>query len=225
MISDPNYFLSSWAESIGFLNLKKISGINYSLFRMIKIIFKEHFSIKKDYLILDNIIFKYKYKQMVLTYFYPENLKKNGSYDDRYFGVNTDSNKNIIWVLIPTKFEKKKKVKSNIIILDRKSKKFSRNFLLAIFLFVLNFFRSLFFMNIEKIKFTETLFSKSLSEIINNLLVSNNISRLILPYEAQPHQHHLINKIKKIKKNEYNRLHAHSYPTITIRLYQKTRAP
>ena len=163
---------------------------------------------------------------MVLTYFYPENLKKNGSYDDRYFGVNTDSNKNIIWVLIPTKFEKKKKVKSNIIILDRKSKKFTRNFLFAIFLFVLNFFRSLFFMNIEKIKFTETLFSKSLSEIINNLLVSNNISRLILPYEAQPHQHHLINKIKKNqKKNEYNRLHAHSYPTITIRLYQKTRAP
>ena len=52
---------------------------------------------------------------MVLTYFYPENLKKNGSYDDRYFGVNTDSNKNIIWVLIPTKFEKKKKVKTTLL--------------------------------------------------------------------------------------------------------------
>lgn len=200
VISDPNYFLSSWAESIGFLNLKKFSGINYSLFRIYKIIFKEYFSIKKDYLILENFIFKNKYDQMVMSYFYPENLKKNGSYDDRYFGVNTDLNKNIIWVLIPTKTEKKKEVKRNIVILDRKSKKFSRNFLFTLFLFIKDFFRHLFFLNIEKIKFTETLFAKSLSEIISNLVISNNISKLILPYEAQPHQHYLINKIKKNQK-------------------------
>ena len=40
------------------------------------------------------------YKNLVMSYFFHENLKKNGSYDDRYFSMNTDIDKKTLWILV-----------------------------------------------------------------------------------------------------------------------------
>ena len=44
-----------------------------------------------------------KYENIIMSYFIPENLKKNGSYFDKYFSINTDFDKKNLWILIPFK--------------------------------------------------------------------------------------------------------------------------
>ena len=108
---NPNYFLSSWSDSIGYINLKRFSKTKYSLLKKYKIIFKEFFSINKEILYFKKDIIPRNYKKLVLSYFYPESLKRDGSYEDRYFGVSSDYDKSIFWVLIPlNKINKKIKV-------------------------------------------------------------------------------------------------------------------
>ena len=100
---NPNYCLCSWAESIGYLNIKEFSEKKISLINRYKIIFKEFFSIHRDNLECKNSKNTTKYQNLVMSYFFPENLRKNGSYYDKYFSLNTDSDKKSIWVLIPLK--------------------------------------------------------------------------------------------------------------------------
>ena len=198
---NPNYFLSSWSDSIGYINLKRFSKTKYSLLKKYKIIFKEFFSINKEILYFKKDIIPRNYKKLVLSYFYPESLKRDGSYEDRYFGVSSDYDKSIFWVLIPlNKINKKIKTKKNIILLEKKIRNFYINFFFSIVVFLKYFLLNFCFFNIEKIKFKNSTFSKSLLDILDKIVLKNKINNLIFPYEAQPHQHYFTDKLKKKNK-------------------------
>ena len=195
---NPNYFLSSWGESIGYLNIKNFFNKKISLFKKYEIIFKEFFSIKKDTLKNDNDKINQKYSNLVISYFFPENLRIDGTYDDRYFATNTKLNKNTLWILIPlSKNYTNYKIKKNIIILKRLNINKFQNFFVSLIMFIKNFFVTFGFKKIEKTRFENTNFSKSLANIILNLIKNNKIKKIFFPYEAQPHQHYLVNEIKK----------------------------
>ena len=74
---NPNYFLSSWGESIGYLNIKNFLNKKISLFKKYEIIFKEFFSINKDNLKNDKYTIGYQYSNFIISYFFKENLKTN----------------------------------------------------------------------------------------------------------------------------------------------------
>jgi hypothetical protein len=195
-----NYFLSSWAESIGYLNLKNFSKKKVNYFLKFLIIFKEFYTLNKSYLENTDIKSNKKYKKIIFSYFVSKNLKKNGSYFDKYFSYNTDLNKEILWILIPlTNNNKNYKTKNNVIILKRKSFNFFKNFITSIYFYIKNLFLSYFFTNNINLKFIEPIFFKNLFEIINLQLLKHNIKKLYFPYEAQPHQHYLVSKLKKTK--------------------------
>ena len=92
---NPNYFLTSWAESIGYLNIKLFLRSRVSIIKKYKIVFKEFYSIYRDSLEYEDRFIQNKFDNIIMSYFFPENLNKNGSYDDRYFLTNTNSNKKI----------------------------------------------------------------------------------------------------------------------------------
>jgi len=195
---NPNYFLTSWAESIGYLNIKLFFKTKISIIKKYKIILKEFFSIYRDKLEHEHRFVANNFENIIMSYFFPENLNKNGSYDDRYFSTNTNSNKKNLWILIPvSKNTDNYKTNNNIIILKRKKIHFFQNILFSLIIFFQNFLKSFFFSKNESIKFKNSIFSKNLSSIVINLIIKNKINKFIFPYEAQPHQHFLVSEIKK----------------------------
>ena len=98
---NPNYFLTSWSDTVGYLNIKNFYKKNFSILKKYKIILREFFLISKDQLEIRYHNNKSKYKNLILTYFIPKNLKKDGSYFDKYTSLNTKFDKNTLWILIP----------------------------------------------------------------------------------------------------------------------------
>ncbi len=195
---NPNYFLSSWAESIGYLNLKSFSKQRVSYISKCIVILKEVLSIKREtisYLQRKKIN---KYNNIILSYFVPENLKKDGSYFDKYFSVNTDFDKKNLWILIPLKEDNNDyKTNENLIILKRGNNNFYYNILFSSYKYLKIFFSTFFFTKIEKLNFEESEYCKSLYTTIRPIIDNSKNKKFFLPYEAQPHQHFLIKKFKK----------------------------
>ena len=197
VVFNPNYFLTSWSDSIGYINIKTFFNNDVSTIKKYRIILKEFFSINRDNLENVNRNNIKNYDNLVMSYFFPKNLKKNGSYDDRYFSINTNSLKKTLWILIPTsKNNINYKNNENIIILKRDNINLYKNIFISFNMLLKNLLISFFFLKSENIKFKNTNFSKNLSKIIVDLINKNKIKKFIFPYEAQPHQHFLVNKLK-----------------------------
>ena len=196
---NPNYFLTSWSNTIGYLNIKNFNKKNFSIIEKYKIIFKAFFSINRDVLNVRYHNDKKNYENLILTYFFPQNLRKDGSYFDRYFSLNTKfDTKKTIWILIPVNENKSSnKNDQNIIIVKRVFKNFYKNIFLSLIYFFENFFKSFCFINLEKVDFKNTNFSKELSHILVKIVKEKNIKNFLFPYEAQPHQHFFVKELKK----------------------------
>ena len=146
VVFNPNYFLTSWSDSIGYINIKTFFNNDVSTIKKYQIILKEFFSINRDNLENVNRNNMKNYDNLVMSYFFPKNLKKNGSYDDRYFSINTNSLKKTLWVLIPTsKNNVNYKTNENIIILKRDHINFYKNILISFNLLLKNLLISFFF--------------------------------------------------------------------------------
>ena len=198
---NPNYFLTSWADTIGYINLKKFFKKKITISKKIKIILKEFISIHKDILKINEFSNLDNYDNLIMSYFFEKNLKKDGSYYDKYFSINTKSLKKTLWILIPiTKNNNNFKTNPNVIILKRKNFNFFKVLLVSTYSFTKNLFKSYFYTKNENINFKNTKFSKTLANIILDLVTEKSINNFIFPYEAQPHQHYLVNKLKEKKK-------------------------
>ena len=67
---NPNYFLTSWSNTIGYLNIKNFNKKNFSIIEKYKIIFKAFFSINRDVLNVRYHNDKKNYENLILTYFF-----------------------------------------------------------------------------------------------------------------------------------------------------------
>ena len=195
---NPNYFLSSWAESIGYLNLKSFSHQKVKYILKCIVIFKEVFSTNRETIDYLGRVKINKYENIIMSYFIPENLKKNGSYFDKYFSINTDFDKKNLWILIPFKNDiNHYKTNENLIILNRNNYNFYYNIFSSIYLYLKVLFSTLFFTKIQNLNLQESKFSKSLYQIFDSIIAKQNIKNFFFPYESQPHQHYLVSKLKK----------------------------
>tara|TARA_E500000178_G_scaffold349197_1_gene405711 strand:+ start:1613 stop:2938 length:1326 start_codon:yes stop_codon:yes gene_type:complete len=193
-----NFFLCSWAECIGFVNLKILSNQKVPIIKKFLILFKENFSLKSHELFNDTKkLKKKKYESLVFSYFFPENLNKDGSYFDKYFSIKTKNFKKVLWVLVPLySYKRSFKIQENIILLKKVNNKnfffYLSSLMKSLFVIFCDFFlrKTIFFKN-EKQKF-----ASNLTEIIHNLLKIHNIKKVIYPYESQPHQNFFNKKIK-----------------------------
>lgn len=211
---DPNFFLASWGESIGFINLKNLAKQKIPLINKFKIIFKELIAAKTHKLNIYHLPKNKKFESLVFSYFIPENLKKDGNYFDKYFAVKTKNWKKILWVFIPLKHHSQKfKTLDNTIILNRNTKKGLVLYFLIFFKSLIIFFSNLLFNADLTFKNQKINFSTDFFNIINKLVKLYKIKKIIYPYEGQPHQTYLNKKIKFL------------YPKLKIIGYMHTAIP
>ena len=164
---NPNYFLTSWSDTIGYLNIKSFNKKNFPILKKYKIIFREFFSIKRDKLKLRYNTDENNYENLILTYFFPKNLKKDGSYFDRYFSLNTKlDKKNTMWVLIPVN-ENKFNNKNNRPIIIERINGFKNKFLIK-----LNKFTFFFVDNSRKKAITDNKIIPSINMILATCVIT-----------------------------------------------------
>tara|TARA_B100000902_G_C27297475_1_gene910857 strand:- start:562 stop:1887 length:1326 start_codon:yes stop_codon:yes gene_type:complete len=197
---NPNFFLCSWAECIGFVNLKILVNQKVSIIRKFLVFFKENFSLNSHELFNHSKkLKKKKYDSLVFSYFFPENLNKDGSYFDKYFSIKTKNFKRILWVLVPLyPYKKKFKIQENIILLKKGNNKKIIYFVSSLMKSLLIIVCGFFFRNAILFKNEKQKFASDLTNIIHSLLKNNSINRVIYPYESQPHQNFFNKKIKQL---------------------------
>lgn len=210
----PFFFFCSWAENFGFLLIKDFANQKYSFWLRYKILIKELILINYIQLDCAKKIRSKKYEKIVLSYFFPKNLKSRRQYFDKYFSIKTNDTKNTLWILIPLEnYKKKYEFNDNIILLKRK-KKFNFYITFLIFLkFIENFTKSFFFSKLSNINIDNNYFDKNLFSILEKIIIENNVKKILYPYESQPHQNYLNHNIKK------------SFPNIKIIGYMHTAIP
>ena len=209
----PNFFLCSWYDSLGFLCLKEFVKQKIPYWFRAKTVLKE--LIFSNYIFLKNNskIQTNKYENIILSYFVPSYMEKNGNYFDKYFSLKANKLKNTLLILIPFgDFKYNRKINNNIIILQ-KEKKFNFFILIKILSNVIfNFFNSLFFFKLNRISINNT-FDRNLLQILINLTQNSKIKKILYPFESQPHQNFINLKFKN------------TFPKIKIIGYMHTVLP
>jgi|TARA_Y100000031_G_C8247131_1_gene398663 hypothetical protein len=139
-----------------------------------------------------------KYNEIVLTWGEKKQFKLDGSFNDKYFKINSKTDPKKLWIVIVD--EACQNTNSNIIQIEENLYKK---------LNLKNFFKQLFKTFWEN-KFSliklfhyfpyHSLFAKNISQILTKLIKENKINKILLPYEPQPFQQYLIQNTKKIDK-------------------------
>ena len=139
-----------------------------------------------------------KYSELIFTWGEKKQFKLDGSFNDKYFKINSKTDPKKLWIVIVDKACQN--TNSNIIQIEE-------NFYKKLNL--KNFFKQLFKTFWEnKFSFIKlfhyfpyhSLFAKNMSQALTKLIKENKIKKILLPYEQQPFQQYLIQNTKKIDK-------------------------
>jgi|TARA_B100001964_G_scaffold108098_1_gene120755 hypothetical protein len=139
--------------------------------------------------------------KIVVTWSKGNDFEKDGSYNDRYFKVNSKKDKQILWFLISLDSKFPRNLNENIIVLFKEDKE-KKSFFYLIKTIFINLFRFKFSIS----KFLASLsfyphFSEIIFKKIKPLLFRNNFKKIVIPYESQPFQNYLFKNIKKHKQS------------------------
>ena len=173
-----------------------------------KLIFKDYFLFLKfflkvayvhNYQILNNFEDKEYFKKKVVTWGGIRDFKKDGSFQDRTFGVNSEKYKNILWIVIYDSKNTPKKIDSNIVIFGKKNSFYKYD----IFYFIKILFNSIIkskfsFKIFLHMTFFNTIYASKFFDEINSKINLKRFNHLIMAYEAQPFQNYFYKKIKQI---------------------------
>ena len=217
------FFFTSWSNSFGEWNLRKILDKKYDLLYSIKSLLKYSLSYSiadlQNYKLL-NKTKKNNRKNLIISY--TNNLKISKNFDD-YFSCEIKNSKKTHWFLINLDFLKNfKKLPKNLTLLSKQKNLYYLNLK-----FYLNIIKFLLLILFKKKKIKNVQFYEVLKFEITELLKNSNFSKVYIPYESQPHQHYIIKIIKsfneKIKIIGY--LHSSLTPLPTDFFYKRFYEP
>ena len=154
---------------------------------------------------------EYQYNRIIVTWAFKNNFKRNGSFNDIYFKINSKNLKKTLWVVIYMSKENPKKIDNNIVLFKPITKKsinllYIFNFVLKNFLFIFKNFKY-FLTSISNENYFADIFLKGTNKYINS-----NIKFILMPYEGQPFQNRLIEMVKKKYKKVKTIGYIHSPP-------------
>jgi len=190
---DSLFYFATYSNFIGSYILQKLAkNKSLSSFQNLLIVLKDIF-FSLNY--LNFSLFKKKisndYNQIIVTWAFKNNFDKKGNLTDRYFNISSDKLKKTLWFVIYMSDKLPKKFNDNIVLLKKNEKKSLNIILILKFIY-------------KKMKFFSKNFNYFLSAISNYnyfslILIKNlkiflniNIKYLIMPYEGQPFQNHII---------------------------------
>ncbi len=217
------YFFTSWADSYGGWNLKRIIEKKDNLINNLKstikyIIFYSIANIEKYK--LSGTIKKNKKKNLIISY--TNNFKISKKYDDYFSCKIKDSNKTHWFLINFDNFKKIKKLPKNLSIFSK-----NKNFFYLNLKFYYNLIKYFFIILLDKKNLINFQFNKFLRREIVKILAESDFSKVFIPYESQPHQHYLIKIIKKFNKKIkiIGYLHSSLTPLPTDFIYKNSYEP
>jgi hypothetical protein len=157
-----------------------------------------------------------KYKNFLISHVSKKDFLANGSYNDKYFGLNSSNYQNTLFFLNSIDGYFPKKLQENLIIFKKKKKSLSlKYFLNNLISFLIRdklSFRKLF----HQFNYLSQFSNKILPHLIR-VIEENNFKRIVLFYEAQPYQNDLIHELKKkkIKTKTFGFYHSGLLPVHT----------
>lgn len=181
----------------------KFFGITY-FFKYLIIFIKNIITVAKlkNCKIIKSKNLEYKFKNLIISHVVKSDFKSDGSYDDKYFNINSKNFKDTLFVLNSIDHNLPKKINKNIIIFYNTDKFLKFNFIFFFHLLFKQIKKSRFSLNkfIHEFSFL-TQFSNIFYEKIINVINKNNLKKILSIYEAQPYQNNLFKKLKgeKIK--------------------------
>ena len=197
-IESPIYTTRT-GETFGFIYSNFLASKKVSIFQRLYIVIKNLLSI--SYLTKYKLIFdkKFIYQKIIITWAFKNNFKKNGSFHDRYFNVNSRDTKNTLWFVIFMDQVLPNKIDKNIFLFQTDIKK--KISLFKIIEVLKNNFKYFF----KDITYFNFMISKHryLAETLINVFKKNirlDLKNVLIPYEGQPFQNYLIKYLRTYKK-------------------------
>lgn len=201
------FYLASYSKSIDLYTLKNFIKLKQSFLKHVYVILKDAFY-GMHYLNHESVKPKVniKYKKIVISWAFKNNFNKDGSYNDRYFNINSNHDNKILWYLVYMDKDLPKKIEKNIAIFQPiKFKKLN-------FIFIIkNIFSKIYLIPKSYKYFLADISSNStLAEIISkdfNKYLNKELNNVLMPFESQPFQNQIIENIRnynlKIKTTGY----------------------
>jgi hypothetical protein len=196
------------SELPGYALLKYWFSLDKKFFLIIKIItinflstfYYKNYKIKKN-----KNFYLLKYKNIIVTWGNRKCFSDNGSYNDKYFNINSRKQKNILWFIIFQDNTLPTKIDNNCIIFYLKNKKLSLKKIFRILLEII--FKKKFYYYISAL----TEYSHSVFKEFKKLL-NNNLEKILIAYEGQPFQNTIFKFAKLCYPKIQNIGYVHSFP-------------
>ena len=207
------YFLS-WAATPGYAILKLWQEGFKNIFYIFKIFFKDIISISSfyNYRLINELETNIKYDKIIVSWGFKNSFLPDGSYQDRYFKINSKDADGALWFLIYFDKVLPEKINNNILIFTKSKNIFEYNFFYLLKIIIKKIISSKFSL--------KTFFHKAsgyteFSNIVWNELkrfVKSDIKTIIMPYECQPFQNKIFKACKKINNKIKTIGYVHSFP-------------
>jgi hypothetical protein len=214
-------YFAFWVDSVGYYKIAfKINWVK-NFFKFFYRIFKEvYFStISIKYEIIKNPKIQISdYKKIIFLDASLADFDDNGNFLDRYFRTTPQKNKDYLYYVIYRSNKLPKKISKNLILLKYEYLFFEKYYFLRNFFLIL---KKLIMHQFNLVKFIdENSLTTKLSKIIELNLKKDinfkNIKKLLISFEAQPHQLNILNIFKlknnKIKTIAYDHSTPHALP-------------
>ena len=207
------YFLA-WAPTPGYAILKLWQKGFKNIFYTFKIFCKDIISISSfyNYHLINELEGKKKYNKIIVSWGFKNYFLSDGSYQDRYFKINSKDTNGALWFLIYDDEILPEKINNNILIFT-KSKNISKyNFFYFLKSIVKKIILSKFSLNRF---FHKASGYTEFSDIVWNELkgfINDDINTIIMPYECQPFQNKIFKKCKKINSKIKTIGYVHAFP-------------
>ncbi len=223
--NDQDFYLSSFSPIPGYIILKKLQKKNLSFFNEKKINF---------YLLLSSLrlsnteIFSKnitdEFDSIILTWGNINNFKKDGSFDDKYFNQNSRKNKKFLWFVISSDNKIPNKIDNNIVIFLHNNINYI-NFIPSLLKLLKRYLLAIInFKKKASLSYLENL-SVELWQRLIPLIETKKLKKVVMPYEAQPFQNYIFNKIKNYNKDITNIGYVHSTQPFPSHLYKREGSP
>lgn len=184
---DSNLYFVTTTNYVGSYILKRLSKFNENFFSNISWIVSDFLGNLNyiNYKVFSNVTGNYE--KIIVTWAFKKNFLSNGTFNDRYFNVNSKDLKKTHWFVIYMDDQLPKQIDNNITILKTKTDR-SFNILRLLSIIFSNFFlifKNIYYylFSISNYNFFSDLFIKEFRPYLNN-----KIKYLLMPYEGQPFQ-------------------------------------
>lgn len=207
-------YLCAWGPNPGYAILKFWQEGFKNFFYAFKIFCKDIISISNlhNYCLINKLEMNSKYNKIIVSWGLKNCFLPDGSYQDRYFKINSKDIDGLLWFLIYSDEVFPEKINNNILIFAKSKNKFKYNFFYLLKSILKKIISSEF--SFKKL-FHRISWSTEFSSIVCNKLkkfITSDTKTIIMPYESQPFQNKIFKMSKKINSKIKTIGYVHSFP-------------